>query len=239
MFLSIYIRNNYYRPIQLFEDSSEKGVLFPNMRARFDTNVGKMWSGYTSDDSLMFREKMDYFWMDRNDTSYSTPFYDCTLPKEVRKSLPPNTDGTFFMSTYSRAHLYFWNGTCEQYVDTLYSHRKQHILAIQGHAFRLRDESNSTILSQRVLKDFVIDGKNYDKYLQLQTEEIEFERENLRQQLMAQISKLNVYQDLFKLSRNETNKNESKVTYQGGLLNIATKEKTASCLPSYSIKSFM
>jgi hypothetical protein len=251
MFLSIYIRNRFHRAVQLFEDGDARGVLLPNMRHRFDTHVGKLWSGYTPEETLIFREKMDYFWMDRNDTSYDTPFSDCTLPNDVRKSLPPNTDGTFFISKYPRAHLYFWNGTCEQYVDTLYSHKKQHILAIQGHAFRLRDESNATILSQRVLKDFVIDGQWEDHFMRLQTEEWEFERESLRQKLMAEMSRLTTHLTLSRLPPNESIKNVSDVTKHQGLLSIkeiagntVIKEvheeipgtmTTSSCLPSHHL----
>lgn len=228
---SVYFKNTMPKAVELFEGSLSRGLLNAYQRAKVWTTVGKIWYAEDLNKKVVMREKIEHMSMNRNDFEYESEYVDCTMEEnELRKLLSKgkkHEDATIFKSPYYTGNLFYWNGTCEQYVDTLQMNSEQHVLATHGHAFRLRDMTNSTILSQRVLKDIIIRDNDDDHELIVkQLQDLELEQEILRQHLYSKLSLLNTQLQLLKENTtNETNfTNTAYNSYKDGYCSTFMKK---------------
>lgn len=74
---------------------------------------------------------------------------------------PP--DSLMFSSLISSdTTMYFWDGFCEEYVDTLNEQRDFHILSSLGHSFRLRHSETKRFLFEYKFEEIVINGLETD-----------------------------------------------------------------------------
>jgi len=74
---------------------------------------------------------------------------------------PP--DSLMFSSlTNYNSSLYFWDGSCEEYIENLNEHHDFHIMSTIGHSFRLRNAETKKFLFEYKFEEVVIKGLEND-----------------------------------------------------------------------------
>ena len=150
-------RNLAKTSVSLHRGSSLQYTMVPLERKSVLSRVGEEWHAYAYGVHLL------------NYVVHVVNIYDCDaesvpLVKCDSRDVPftgeriSTTDSMIFRNELSHPVLLTWyNGTCEEYVDTLPVGHDQHVLSTTGHIFRMRDNSyHERLVTEYVHMDVVI-----------------------------------------------------------------------------------
>ena len=76
---------------------------------------------------------------------------------------PP--DSLMFTSLVNyNTSLYYWDGTCEEYISSISSNNDYHIMSTVGHSFRIRNYNDDSLIMQYKFEEVVIKGLEEQDY---------------------------------------------------------------------------
>lgn len=190
--IKLHFRNEVHRPVHLTNDGKSH-LLLPGSTRSFYTKNHSAWVATDEYDNVLLRYITDDVLMNPNQSGESEgEFVDCSIDSPILEHPNGNTP-TFFRSDVEReVSLYWWNGTCERFLCSMYPRERVHVVASHGHAFRTRDPHDlRTLISQKVLKDIVIRDES-EEYLENDISKLETERLRLLTSLAAALSRISV-----------------------------------------------
>ena len=151
----VFFRNRAQGTVTLYEDGNDMGSVIPGQKRGYDTHTGNTWTAASHGKNLLLYHKISYVHVEEC-AERDVPFIPCAKKPVFNGPRWTIPDSVIFKNAlHYPSKLFWWNGTCEEYVDEIFPRQTQHIQSTQGHVFRARSSNNSMIM-QYTLQDIII-----------------------------------------------------------------------------------
>jgi hypothetical protein len=173
-FVNVAFKNNAEYPVNIYKTSYNTNSLNPAGVVEATLSIGQsiklpclVGDTFTAkvnspaspyNDLLLMAYDVSRVYL-RDQTCESAPILKCErkpFTGDMRWTPP---DSLMFSSLSEHSlDLYYWDGACEEYVDTIRNQNDFHIMSTLGHSFRIRNSQSQSLLLEYTYEEIVIKG---------------------------------------------------------------------------------
>ena len=157
-------------PVRITQNSANHSTLLPHRTLKVFGRVNDVFEvrvyliGHPQHNQLMLRHVMSAVTVQNN--CEDTEFISCkrTLFNPLMRWTPPDSLVFNNIQEYP-VYIYYYDGECEEFVDTIHQNEFKHIQSTLGHTFRIRNNKTYTQFLEYTIREVLImDFEDKEEY---------------------------------------------------------------------------